>query len=166
VHSGSAIRRRVARCDSHRLRDVERGQYLAFWLTTLRVLSSQITAAAAACFASGAGCSNGSLDTSVYHPPIPVTLVWDQPDNLAEYYQVKTGALMTRVEQAMVRLELEPASHRVEITSCNEAGCSEPTAVVLEYHEGRWTLAPEATSSRERPQVTPPRRARRAVPAG
>jgi len=119
-----------------------------------------MTAAAAACFASGAGCSNGSLDTPVYHPPIPVTLTWDQPDNLADYYQVKTGAFLTRVEQPTVRLQLEPGSHQVEITSCNEAGCSEPTAVMLVYRDGLWTLASAVAESPEREQVAPLRRTR------
>jgi hypothetical protein len=108
----------------------------------VRIAGSKLTVAVAACLAGGAGCSGGSRDPSVFHPPVPVTLAWDQPDGRADYYHVKTGALLIRVDQPTVRLQLEPGSHRVEITACNDAGCSPATPVMLEYRDGRWTLWP------------------------
>ena len=97
-----------------------------------RIVGPQLTIAFAACLAGGAGCSGGSRDPSVFQPPVPVTLAWDQPD----------GALLIRVDEPTVRLQLEPGSHRVEITACNEAGCSPATPVMVEYRDGRWTLWP------------------------
>jgi hypothetical protein len=100
----------------------------------------QICVTALSCLAVGGGCSGGSLDTSAYQPSAPVTLAWDQQDGLAEYYLVKTGTVLVRTEAPSVRLELTAASHVVEISSCNTAGCSEPSSVVLDWRDGRWTL--------------------------
>jgi hypothetical protein len=112
----------------------------AFWWLTPGSVTSQLIAAAAACLASGAGCGNGPPDPSVFQPVAPVTLAWDQPDGLAEWYEVKTGALLMQVDHPMVRLQLDAGAHRVEIRSCNDGGCSPPVDVLLEYREGRWTL--------------------------
>jgi hypothetical protein len=114
----------------------QRDRRALWWLVT-----SQLTAAAAACLASGAACGNGPPDASVFQPIVPVTLAWDQPDGLAEWYEVKTGALLLQVDHPTVRLQLDAGAHRVEIVSCNEGGCSPPVAVILNYREGRWTLA-------------------------
>ena len=105
-----------------------------------RPLCFQLAVTATVCLAAGGACGNGPRDPSVFNPPIPVTLAWDQPDGLAEYYHVKTGALMLRADEPTVRLQLEAGAHRVEITSCNAVGCSSPTAVMLQYREGRWSL--------------------------
>jgi hypothetical protein len=123
-----------------------------------RSLCFQLTAAAVACLAAGGACGNGPRDPSAFNPPVAVTLAWDQPDGLAEYYHVKTGALLMRADEPTIRLQLEAGAHRVEITSCNAVGCSPPTAVMLEYREGRWTLTalpPESSrsSSEARPQT-------------
>ena len=125
----------------------------AFWWLTARGVRSQLTAAAAACLASGAGCANGPQDPSVFQPVVPVTLAWDQPDGLAEWYQVKTGALLMQVDHPTVRLQLDAGTHRVEIMSCNDGGCSLPVDVILEYREGWWTLgsASDAEASGEAP---------------
>jgi hypothetical protein len=109
-----------------------------------------LTVAVMACLAGGSACGNGARDPSVYNPPVPVTLAWDQPDGLAEYYHVKTGALLLRADEPTIRLQLEAGAHRVEITSCNATGCSRPTAVMLDYREGRWVLTylpPETSQS-------------------
>jgi hypothetical protein len=109
----------------------------------------QLTAAATVCLAASA-CGNGPRDPSVFNPPVAVTLAWDQPDGLAEYYHVKTGALLMRADEPTIRLQLEAGAHRVEITSCNAVGCSPPTAVMLDYREGHWTLTalpPESSRS-------------------
>ena len=100
----------------------------------------QICVTALACLTVGGGCSGGSLDTSAFQPAHPVALAWDQPDGLAEYYLVKTGALLVRTELPSVRLQLTAASHVIEITSCNTAGCSEPSSVVLDWRDGQWML--------------------------
>jgi hypothetical protein len=100
----------------------------------------QICVTALSCLAVGGGCSGGSLDTSAFQPAPAVTLAWDQQDGLAEYYLVKTGTVLVRTEAPSVRLELTAASHVVEISSCNTAGCSEPSSVVLDWRDGRWTL--------------------------
>jgi hypothetical protein len=113
----------------------QRDRRAVWWLVT-----SQLTAAAAACLASGAACGKGPPDPSVFQPIVPVTLAWDQPDGLAEWYEVKTGALLLQVDHPTVRLQLDAGAHRVEIVSCNEGGCSPPVAVILDYREGRWTL--------------------------
>src|SRR4051794_7331927 len=85
--------------------------------------------AALACLLFGGGCSGGRVDGSGYEPLLPLTLSWDQPDMRADYYQVKAGPVMVRAEQPIVRLQLPSGSYRVEIESCNAAGCSPPTTV-------------------------------------
>jgi hypothetical protein len=109
-------------------------------LGDLSPAAMQVCVSALSCLAVGGGCSGGSLDTSAYQPSAPVTLAWDQQDGLAEYYLVKTGTVLVRTEAPSVRLELTAASHVVEISSCNTAGCSEPSSVVLDWRDGRWTL--------------------------
>jgi len=105
--------------------------------------------AALACLLFGGGCSGGRVDGSGYEPLLPLTLSWDQPDMRADYYQVKAGPVMVRAEQPIVRLQLPSGSYRVEIESCNAAGCSPPTTVEVEYREGRWLLVGNEASGAE-----------------
>jgi hypothetical protein len=93
----------------------------------------------AVCLVLTNACSGG-MDPSGSRPLLPVTLAWDQPDGLAEYYTVRTGALLKRTEQPSIRLDLPAGSHVVEVSSCNVAGCSHPTSAVLEHQNGHWIL--------------------------
>jgi hypothetical protein len=80
-------------------------------------------------------------DSPAFAPAAPLTLAWDQPDGLADYFLVKSGATMLRVDQRRATLTLTLEPHVVHITSCNEAGCSEPTSVAVVWQDDRWALA-------------------------
>src|SRR4051794_18899198 len=96
-----------------------------------RVAAIHICTAALACLAVGGGCSGGSLDTSAFQPAPAITLAWDQPDGLADYYLIRTGSVLVQTEGPSVQLQLPAGTHVVEISSCNAAGCSGPTTIVL-----------------------------------
>jgi hypothetical protein len=48
---------------------------------------------------------------------------------------------MVRVEQTRATLTLTTAPHLVEVTSCNDAGCSAPTTVGVAWVNNGWVLA-------------------------
>jgi hypothetical protein len=91
-------------------------------------------------WACGGSHGQGS-ESPAFAPTAPLTLGWDQPDGLADYFLVKSGATMLRVEQRTATLTLTLDSHVVSIASCNEAGCSDPTTVAVAWENDRWVLA-------------------------
>ncbi len=88
------------------------------------------------------GGSDGQGSGSpAFEPTAPLTLAWDQPDGLADYFVVKTGPTMLRVDQRTATLTLTLDAHVVSITSCNDTGCSDPATVAVAWENDRWVLA-------------------------
>jgi hypothetical protein len=81
------------------------------------------------------GCEGGPGATG-WHQPL--TLTWDQPDDLAEYYHVRSGLQLVRVDGRAATLYLPTGTHTVQVEACNQAGCSAPTPVVVTWRDGRW----------------------------
>lgn len=88
------------------------------------------------------GCSDGS-DPRQWRQE-PLTLAWDQPDGLAEYFHVRAGIQLLRTEQPTVTLRLAPGTHTIYVEACNAAACSEPAVVEVSWQEPRWVLASAA----------------------
>jgi hypothetical protein len=84
------------------------------------------------------GCSDAS-DPRRWEQ-VPVTLAWDQPDQLAEYFTVRVGRQLRQVSESRATLLLAPGAHTVEIESCNGAGCSASAVVVVVWRNGRWEI--------------------------
>jgi hypothetical protein len=86
------------------------------------------------------GCGDGAAPPG-WQPVYNATLTWEQPDGLADHFLVKTGKLLKQTEHPSVTLALPRGVHVIEISACNEAGCSEPTVVVITGGEGGWHLS-------------------------
>jgi hypothetical protein len=95
---------------------------------------------APACGGSGQTPDDGS-GSPAFERTAALTLAWDQPDRLADYYLVKAGATMLRVEETRATLTLTVTRHVVDVTSCNDAGCSAPATVTIDWIDNGWTLA-------------------------
>ena len=86
------------------------------------------------------GCGGGTTPPG-WQPMHAATLVWEQPDGLADHYLVKTGAVLKRTEVPSITLSLPRGVHVIEISACNDVGCSRPTVVVLTGGEEGWHLS-------------------------
>jgi hypothetical protein len=93
---------------------------------------------AAAALVGGPGCAGGSFDAA--RLPAALTLTWDQPDGLAQYFLVRTGIQLVRAEQPVTTLYLAPGTHVVEVQACNPSGCSEPKRVTVTWGLRGWEV--------------------------
>jgi hypothetical protein len=88
-----------------------------------------------------AACSHSpALDE--YQGYRPITLTWDQPDDLADYFVIEAGGHLFRTEDRTVTLELRTdVRQRIEIRACNEAGCSPPALIIVAHDEHGWEIS-------------------------
>jgi hypothetical protein len=96
------------------------------------------TLAAAAVLIGGAGCGGGTS-----HPAPPseaLTLTWDQPDELAQYFMIRSGIQLVRTDQRVITLYLARGTHAIEVQACNSSGCSEPARVTVTWGDGGWEM--------------------------